>query len=152
MNQSRMLPLLLLNMAIVLGVLGGLWVLFASALAEASGEYSIEHERLGTVRLSLGKNGSNWAGTLRYGGNTMQIVPEQLVSDRDLHINFQVLDPYNRSAKYRRVTLDGKYADGTISGIIEDMGGDYPVKLTRNDLYTVFQYSENAIGSIFQKH
>jgi hypothetical protein len=147
-----MLPVLLLNIAIVLAVLGGFWMLFGAALGDATGEYSVEHERLGTVRLSLGKNGSNWAGTLRYGGNVMIVVPDQLVSDTDLHVVFQVADPYARSAKYRRVSLDGKYGDGTISGIITDMGADYPVKLSRNEIYTVFQFSENAVGSLFQKN
>ena len=153
MNQSRMLPLLLLNMAIVLSALGAIWMLFNAALGDASGEYSAENEKLGSLRLSLAKNGPNWAGTLKYGDTTMQIVPEQLVSDKDLHIVFRVLDPYRRrSSKYQRVTLDGKYGDGTISGVITDMGADYPVKLGRNDVYTVFQFSENAIGSVFQKN
>src|SRR5215469_7577859 len=103
-----MLPMLLLNMVIVLAVLGGLWMLFGSALADASGEYEVQHQTLGSVRLSLGKKGGNWSGILRYGGYNMPVEPDQLVSDRDLHIIFKVNDPYhNRPAKYLRVVLDG---------------------------------------------
>jgi len=141
-SSSPKLPLLLFNMALVLIAIGAGWFIFNSSLDNVSGEYFSSGEKLGNMRLSLKKNAHDLTGLLDYAdGTTLELVPEysSLQANNSLQLTFEV--PKSQLRRYRphHITFKGNYADNTISGTIEDLGGIYPTTFQRNPFASVIR-------------
>jgi hypothetical protein len=137
MDSTNKLPLLLFNMFLVLAAIGGAYAIFGYSLSDVSGEYFSGDSRLGNMRLSLSKNGSQLKGLLDYNdGTRMYLVPEysSLQANNQVQLTFDT--PKTQRNKHH-LTFKGSYSDGTMNGTIEDLGGLYPTKFSRNSFATV---------------
>jgi hypothetical protein len=142
MDSSNKLPILLLNMFLVLAAIAAAYAIFGFSLADISGEYFSGGQRLGNMRLSLFKNGSQLKGTIDYSdGSRMNLVPEysSLQSNNTVQLTFETPKQPGRKMKLHHITFKGTYSDGTMNGTIEDLGGLYPTKFERNSFATVLR-------------
>jgi hypothetical protein len=141
-SSSKKLSILLLNMTLVLLCIGAAYMVFASSLADISGEYFCGGQRLGNMRLSIKKNGHDLKGSLEYSDRSiMELVPEysSIQANNQVQLTFEIPKRLLKRYKAHHITFKGDYSDGTISGTIEDLGGLYPTKFERNPFATVLR-------------
>jgi hypothetical protein len=142
-----------MNMALVLLAIGGIWIAFSYSLANLSGEYFSADSRLGNMRLSIQDKDHQLKGILNYSdGSFMEVVPEysSVQSGNKVQLTFEVPKRLSRRYGRHQITFKGTKDNGTISGIIEDLGGVYPVKFERNSFATIVSNFVQFYESIFK--
>lgn len=133
-KYKRLRDIGILVLAIVCGFVSVNWM-----LSDITGEYTVNDPGLGIVNMSLTRKASNIYGELSYGrGAILEATIPEPNPDRKLDLTFELPQRWLKEGRtYRKVLFHGKVHDGTISGVLQENGQVYPIKLERNTLSSI---------------
>ncbi len=142
-NQKRLIKMLC-NQALCLSIIFGLISAFNWMANDYSGEYVGQSNQLRTVRLTLGRRISNTDAHLTYGGLgelDLDTSKDQPSPEQGKLTSLDFITPEKFRQPGERVWLanfTGHIDSGQAVGTLTDSTGEYPVKLEKNVLTSLF--------------
>jgi hypothetical protein len=128
--------------AIVFGIIAINWT-----LNDITGEYTAVDPQLGTLSMSLIRKAANIRGELSCGtGAILEATVPESHPENELDLTFQLPQKWiNEGQTYRRVEFHGRVQDGSITGVLQENGQVYPIKLERNALSSIYRQIQSHL-------